>query len=130
MQFQYEHTQSRIGGTLWQYPMRYIENSPIFMVDRVTTPLLMIHNDNDDAVPWYQGIEMYLALRRLNKEVYLFSYNGEPHGLRRRVNQKDYTVRLQQFFDYELKGAEKPGWMETGIPFIEKQGAVSEVDEQ
>ena len=119
-QFQYEHTQSRIGGTIWEYPMRYIENSPIFMVDRVNTPLLMIHNDADDAVPWYQGIEFYLALRRLDKEVYLFSYNGEPHGLRRRANQKDYCIRLSEFFDYYLKGAAKPDWMEHGIPFIEK----------
>jgi dipeptidyl aminopeptidase/acylaminoacyl peptidase len=121
-QFQYEKTQSRIGGSLWQYPMRYIENSPIFMVDRVKTPLLMIHNDSDDAVPWYQGIEFYLALRRLNKEVYLFSYNGEPHNLRRRPNQKDYTVRLQQWFDHYLKGAPRPAWMDTGIPYLEKQG--------
>jgi dipeptidyl aminopeptidase/acylaminoacyl peptidase len=119
-QFQYERTQSRIGGTLWQYPMRFIENSPIFQADRVHTPLMMIHNDADDAVPWYQGIEYYLALRRLGKEVYLFTYNGEPHGLRRRPNQKDYTVRLQQYFDYYLKGAPKPDWMEHGIPYLEK----------
>ena len=118
-QFQYEKTQSRIGGSLWEYPMRYIENSPIFLVDRIKTPLLMIHNDADDAVPWYQGIEFYLALRRLEKEVYLFSYNGEPHNLRRRANQKDYTVRLQQFFDYYLKGLAEPVWMERGIPYIE-----------
>ncbi len=124
-QFQYERTQSRIGGTIWEYPLRYIENSPIFSVDRITTPLLMIHNDADDAVPWYQGIEYYLALRRLKKEVYMFSYNGEPHNLRRRANQKDYTVRLQQFFDYYLKGAPKPEWMENGIPFIDKQGVLS-----
>jgi dipeptidyl aminopeptidase/acylaminoacyl peptidase len=123
-QFQYERTQSRIGGSLWQYPMRYIENSPIFMVDRIQTPLLMLHNDADDAVPWYQGIEFYLALRRLDKEVYFFSYNGEPHNLRRRANQKDYTMRMQQFFDYYLKGAAKPAWMDTGIPFIDKQSAV------
>ncbi|MBV8708481.1 MAG: S9 family peptidase, partial [Acidobacteriaceae bacterium] len=130
-QFQYERTQSRIGGTIWEYPLRYIENSPIFMADRVTTPLLMIHNDADDAVPWYQGIEYYLALRRLNKEVYLFSYNGEPHNLRRRPNQKDYTMRLQQFFDYYLKGAPKPDWMEHGIPFIEKGGVTAtDSDEQ
>jgi dipeptidyl aminopeptidase/acylaminoacyl peptidase len=119
-QFQYEHTQSRIGGTPWEYPLRYIENSPLFMADRVTTPLLMIHNDADDAVPWYQGIEYFLALRRLKKEVYLFSYNGEPHGLRRRADQKDYAIRLQEFFDYYLKGQSKPGWMEHGIPYIEK----------
>ncbi|HFB99536.1 MAG TPA: S9 family peptidase, partial [Phaeodactylibacter sp.] len=42
--FQYEHTQSRIGGTLWEYPLRYIENSPIFFVDKIQTPLLILHN--------------------------------------------------------------------------------------
>jgi dipeptidyl aminopeptidase/acylaminoacyl peptidase len=119
-QFQYEHSQSRIGGNLWQAPLRYIENSPLFAADRVGTPLLMIHNDADDAVPWYQGIEYFLALRRLGKEVYMFSYNGEPHGLRRRANQKDYSVRLQQFFDYYLKGDSKPDWMENGIPYLER----------
>ncbi len=119
-QFQYEHTQSRIGGTLWEMPMRFIENSPIFMADRVKTPLMILHNDQDDAVPWYQGIEYYLALRRLGKEVYMFSYNGEPHGIRRRPNQKDYTVRLQQFFDHFLKGAPAPAWMEKGIPYLQR----------
>lgn len=119
-QFQYEHSQSRIGGSLWQVPLRYIENSPLFVADRVNTPLLMIHNDADDAVPWYQGIEYFLALRRLGKEVYMFSYNGEPHGLRRRANQKDYSVRLQQFFDHYLKGESTPEWMEKGIPYLER----------
>jgi dipeptidyl aminopeptidase/acylaminoacyl peptidase len=119
-QFQYEKTQSRIGGTLWEYPLRFIENSPIFSADKIKTPILMLHNDADDAVPWYQGIEYYLALRRLGKEVYLFSYNGEPHHLDRRPNQKDYTIRMQQFFDYELKGAPEPEWMVKGIPYIER----------
>jgi dipeptidyl aminopeptidase/acylaminoacyl peptidase len=121
-QFQYEHTQSRIGGSLWQYPTRFIENSPLFMADRVKTPLLMLHNDQDDAVPWQQGIEYFLALRRLGKEVYLFNYNGEPHGMRKRVNQRDYTVRLQQFFDHHLKGAPRPQWMEQGIPYQPRPG--------
>jgi dipeptidyl aminopeptidase/acylaminoacyl peptidase len=120
-QFQYEHTQSRIGATLWEAPMLYLENSPVFRADQVTTPLLMLHNDNDDAVPWYQGIEYFLALRRLGKEVYMFSYNGEPHGIRKRQNQKDYAMRLLQFFDYELKGAAKPEWMEKGIPYLQKE---------
>jgi dipeptidyl aminopeptidase/acylaminoacyl peptidase len=119
-QFQYEHTQSRIGGTIWEYPMRFIENSPLFQLDRVQTPIMTIHNDADTAVPWYQGIEFYLGLRRLGKEVYMFSYNGEPHGLTRRQNQKDYTVRLQQFFDHFLKGAPEPDWMVHGIPFLQK----------
>ena len=127
-QFQYEKTQSRIGGSLWEYPMRFLENSPLFQIDRVNTPVLMMHNDADDAVPWYQGIEMYLSLRRLGKEVYMFSYNGEPHNLRQRPNQKDYAARMQQFFDHYLKGAAAPDWMEKGIPFLEKGGtAPSEV---
>lgn len=119
-QFQYEHTQSRIGANLWEAPMLYFENSPVFRADRVQTPLMMIHNDADDAVPWYQGIEYYLALRRLGKEAYLFTYNGEPHGLRKRQNQKDYTMRLQQFFDHFLKGAPEPEWMVKGIPYLQK----------
>ncbi|HWZ32259.1 MAG TPA: prolyl oligopeptidase family serine peptidase [Bryobacteraceae bacterium] len=120
-QFQYEKTQSRIGGSIWEYPMRFIENSPIFMVDRVTTPLLILENDGDDAVPWYQGLELFLSLRRLGKEVYLWNYNGEAHGLRKRPTQKDYTVRMQQFFDHFLKGVPAPEWMEKGVPYIERE---------
>ncbi len=119
-QFQYEHSQSRIGGNLWEYPMRYLENSPVFRADRVQTPILMIHNDADDAVPWYQGIEYFMALRRLGKEAYMLSYNGEPHNLRQRQNQKDYARRMQEFFDYELKGAPKPEWIEKGIPYLQR----------
>jgi dienelactone hydrolase len=123
-QFQYEKTQSRIGGSLWEHPLRFIENSPVFMADRVKAPLLMLHNDQDNAVPWYQGIEFYLALRRLGKEVYLFNYPGELHGLAKRPNQKDFTIRMQEFFDHHLKGAPMPGWMANGIPYTPPPGAL------
>jgi dipeptidyl aminopeptidase/acylaminoacyl peptidase len=120
-QFQYEKTQSRIGGSIWEYPLRFVENSPIFMVDRITTPVMILENDGDDAVPWYNGLEFFLSLRRLGKEVYLWNYNGEAHGLRKRPTQKDYTVRMQQFFDYFLKGSDKPDWMTHGIPYIDRE---------
>jgi dienelactone hydrolase len=120
-QFQYEQTQSRIGPSLYDAPLKYVENSAIFQVKRVTTPLLILHDDQDDAVPWYQGIELFLALRRNGKTAYLFNCNGELHGLRRRHNQKDYAVRMQQFFDHFLKGAPKPEWMEKGIPFVDRE---------
>jgi dipeptidyl aminopeptidase/acylaminoacyl peptidase len=119
-QFQYERSQSRIGGSLWEKTMLFLENSPVFRVDRVQTPILMLHNDEDDAVPWYQGIEYYLALRRLNKEVYMFNYNTEKHGLRKRINQKDYTRRLQEFFDHFLKNTPAPEWMQRGIPYLQR----------
>jgi len=119
-QFQYERTQSRIGGSIWQYPTRFIENSPIFWADRVETPVLILQNDGDTAVPWYQGIEFFLALRRLGKEVYLFNYNGQPHGLQNRADQKDYAIRMQQYFDHYLKGAPAPDWMTKGVPYLER----------
>jgi dipeptidyl aminopeptidase/acylaminoacyl peptidase len=118
--FQYEHTQSRIGGSLWEETLRYINNSPLFEADKVNTPLLMLHNDEDGAVPWYQGIEFFMALRRLQKPVWLINYNGEPHGVRKPQNQKDWTIRMQQFFDHYLKDAPPPVWMVEGVPAVLK----------
>ena len=119
-QFQYERTQSRIGGTLWQKPLLFIENSPLFFADKVETPLLIMANDNDGAVPWYQGIEFFMALRRLQKPVWMLVYNGEAHNLVQRKNRKDLSVRMMQYFDYYLKGAPMPAWMKQGVPSLYK----------
>ena len=119
-QGQYERGQSRIGRNLWEAPELYIANSPVFHADRVHTPLLIMHNDADGAVPWYQGIEMFMALRRLQKPVWMLEYNGEAHNLKERRNRKDITKRLQQFFDHYLKGDPMPEWMKNGIPAIRK----------
>jgi dipeptidyl aminopeptidase/acylaminoacyl peptidase len=118
--FQYEHTQSRIGGTLWDKPLQFIENSPIFWVPKINTPLLLMHNDADDAVPWYQSIEFITALRRLDKPAWLLSYNDENHNLVKRSNRKDISIRKMQFFDHYLKGALMPYWMKNGISQLEK----------
>lgn len=115
-QFQYEKTQSRIGASLWQHPELYIKASPLFRADKVTTPLLMMHNDADGAVPWYQGIEFFSALRRLGKKAWLIEYNGEDHGLRERRNQKDWSLRMSQFFDHYLKGEPPARWITDGVP--------------
>ncbi|MBW6534302.1 MAG: prolyl oligopeptidase family serine peptidase [Mariniphaga sp.] len=120
--FQYEQTQSRIGGTLWEKPLHYIENSPLFYAPKVNTPLLMMHNDDDGAVPWYQGIEYFVALRRLDKPVWMLSYNGEPHNLNAAswANRVDLSKRMYQFFNHYLKGEPMPEWMEKGVPAVEK----------
>lgn len=118
--FQYEKSQSRIGGTLWDKPMSYIENSPLFYANRVETPLLLMHNDADGAVPWYQGIELFSALRRLNKPVWMLVYNGEGHNLTQRHNAKDLSIRMYQFFDHYLKDAPLPIWMKEGRTSVEK----------
>lgn len=119
-QFQYEKTQSRIGATLWQRPDLYIKNSPLFAADKINTPLVMMNNDADGAVPWYQGIEFFTALRRLNKKVWLLEYNGEDHNLVERKNRKDLSIRLGQFFDYYLKDAKPARWIKDGLPATEK----------
>jgi dipeptidyl aminopeptidase/acylaminoacyl peptidase len=118
--FQYEKTQSRIGGTLWDARELYIENSPVFFADQVETPLLMMHNDGDGAVPWYQGIEMFVALRRLDKPVWMLNYNGEEHGLRKKENRLDWAKRMQQFFDHYLMDGPATRWLAEGVPAVDK----------
>ncbi|MDD8025961.1 MAG: prolyl oligopeptidase family serine peptidase [Acidobacteriota bacterium] len=119
-EFQYEKTQSRIGAPLFTRVLQYLENSPVFWAERVKTPYLSIHNDEDDAVPWYQGIEFFTALRRLGKEAYMFNFNGEKHGLRERENQKYWTLHQDEFFDHFLLGKPRPAWMDTPVPFLER----------
>ena len=119
-QFQYEQTQSRIGRDLWNGIELYMENSPLFKLPNVTTPVLIMHNDNDGAVPWYQGIELFMGLRRLGKPAWLLEYNDEAHNLKQRRNRKDLSIRLQQFFDYYLQGAPQPAWMREGVPTAKK----------
>ena len=119
-QFQYEKGQSRIGYSLWQRPDLYIKNSPLFKADKINTPLLIMANDADDAVPWWQGIEFFTALRRLNKKVWLLQYNGEAHNLVERRNRLDLSIREAQFFDYYLKGAKPAKWIVNGVPAVDK----------
>jgi len=118
-EFQYEKSQSRIGATPWDAPLLYIENSPIFWIKKINTPYLTIHNDADDAVPWYQGIEFNTAMRRLGKEAYMFNYYGEPHHLANRDNMKHFTVHMDEFFDHYLLGAPRPEWMDKGVSYLD-----------
>ena len=119
-QFQYEKTQSRLGATLWKNPELYIENSPVFNLDKVNTPVLILHNDEDGAVPWYQGIEYFVGLRRLGKPAWMLNYNGEPHWPIKWQNRLDFNIRMEQFFDHYLMDAPMPRWMKRGVPALEK----------
>ncbi len=118
--FQYERTQSRLGATLWENPELYLENSPIFNMDKVNTPVLILHNDEDGAVPWYQGIEYITALRRLGKPAWFLNYNNEPHWPVKWQNRLDFNIRMEQFFDHFLLDNPLPLWMKEGVPAIEK----------
>jgi len=119
-QFKYEKNQSRLGASIADAPLLYLENSPVFYARQVNTPLLILHNDHDDIVPWPQAVEYFLALRREGKEVYLINYNNDFHSPRRRAASKDFARRMHQFFDHFLKGAPAPDWMTNGIPYLDR----------
>jgi len=116
-QFQYEKSQSRIGGNLWEARDLYIENSPVFFADRIETPLLIMFGDKDDAVPWYQGIELYLAMRRLEKESHFLQYRNEPHHPKKYANKLDCTIKYKEYLDHYLKGEPAAEWIFEGIPY-------------
>jgi dipeptidyl aminopeptidase/acylaminoacyl peptidase len=114
-QMQYEKQQSRIGGSLWEKPWLYWESSPVFFADRIRTPLLLMHGDEDGAVPWTQSIELYLAMRRLGKDCVFLQYRGEPHHPQKYANKLDYSIKMKEYFDHYLKGASAPEWLSRGI---------------
>jgi len=116
-QFQYEMTQSRLSGSLWEARDDYIDNSPVFFADKVNTPLLILHGDVDDAVPWEQSIELYLALRRNGKETVFLQYRDEPHHPQTYANKLDWSIKMKEWLDHYLKGAPAPDWIKEGIPY-------------
>ena len=118
--FQYEHTQSRQGGTPWTTPLRYLENSALFTMDKVNTPILIMHNDADGHVPWYQGIEYFVAMKRLGKPCWMLNYTGEPHWPTRIANKVDFQKRMMQFFNHYLKNEPMPKWMAEGVTAVEQ----------
>ena len=101
-----ESGQGRMGGSPWEFRERYLENSPIFYLDRVQTPLLIVHGGEDRAVPSYLADEVFTGLRRLGKTVTYVRYEGEDHweGTWKRANQVDAVKRVIAWFDRYLKG--------------------------
>ena len=118
--FMYEETQSRMGKTLWEAKDKYLASSAILEADKIHTPLLILHNDQDEAVAYEQGRALYLAMRRLQRPAWLLNYKGEGHFVMGRGAQKDWTIRMMQFFDYYLKGTKEPRWMKEGIHLRER----------
>lgn len=116
-QFQYETGQSRIGPSMFENLAPYIKNSPVFFADRINTPMVIQFGDKDGAVPWEQGIELYLAMRRLNKDVVMLHYEGEDHHLARFANKLDYSIKMLEFFNHYLKGEPAPSWWLQGQPY-------------
>ena len=105
-----EEGQGLMGGTPWQNRERYAENSPIFYLDRIETPLLIVHGANDTTVAPFLGDELFVSLRRLGKEVQYAKYEGEGHSplAWRHANQVDLSNRMIAWMDRYLKRTDRP----------------------
>lgn len=104
-----------IGTTPWERPDLYVKNSPIFNIDKITTPILMLHNRDDKNVHFEEGLQFFTGLRRAGKRCWMLEYDNGGHGVWG-DDYKDFLVRVTQFFDHYLKGAPAPKWMTRGIP--------------
>ena len=112
--------QGRMGVSPWDDWQAYLDESPVYHARSITTPFMILHGTADGAVDWNQGLEFYIAAKRLGKQVILLSYPDEPHHLRRKGNQIDFQIRMKQYFDHYLKGVEAPRWLENGVDYIER----------
>jgi len=113
-------SQGRMGDQPWDDMKRWMSQSPVHQAPNISTPFLILHGTEDGAVDWNQGLELYTAARRLEKEVILLSYPGEPHHLQREANQKDFQRRMKEYFDHHLTGEPAPAWMTEGVPHLQK----------
>lgn len=122
----FESSQGRFTSGYSDNWEAYARNSPVYHAQNVKTPLMILHNDQDGAVDFTQGIEYFNTLRRMDKPVILLEYPGENHGLARPANQQDYTVRMKEWFDHYLKGEPAPDWMKDGIPRLKMDEHINE----
>lgn len=116
-----EWSQGRMGVSPYENFDLYVSQSPIHHAQNINTPFLILHGTADGAVDWNQGLEFYSTARRLGKEVILLSYPDEPHHLGKEENQKDFQIRMKQYFDHHLKGAPAPLWMTHGVDHLDKK---------
>ena len=122
----FESSQGRFKGGFWDNWDAYYRNSPVFFAKNVKTPLMILHNDKDGAVDFTQGVEYFNTLRRMQKPVIMLEYIGENHSLAKRPNQRDYTVRMMEYFDHYLMGAPAPDWMVKGVPRLKMEDHLKE----
>jgi dipeptidyl aminopeptidase/acylaminoacyl peptidase len=122
----FESSQGRFLGNYNDHLEAYIRNSPVFFAKNVNTPLLMLQNDVDGAVDYTQGVEYFNTLRRAGKDVVMLEYPGENHGLVKKPNQKDYMLRMKEFFDFHLKDKPAPEWLSKGVAWLKMEDHLKE----
>ena len=119
----FETSQGRFPDPWWKDWDNYVENSPIFNMQDVTTPLLVQFGTDDGAVDFNQGVELYNTMRRMQNPFVMLVYEGENHNLAQEENQIDYANRAFEWHEHYLLGKEAPKWITDGLPFLERPAA-------
>lgn len=101
--WRYETQQYRMGKSLFENQEQYLNNSPVLLASKITTPLLSWSGKEDTSVDWHQNLELHLAMRKLKKTNQFLVYPGQDHTLSNPESQKDLTTRIKKWFDYYLK---------------------------
>ncbi len=122
----FEISQGRMEVPFWEDIDAYVANSPVFHVEKLSTPLLVAHGDEDGAVDFNQGVEYYNAARRAGKNFVLLVYEGENHGNVQKANQIDYHTRIMEWFGHYLKGDEAPDWIAEGVSYLDQEDVRNE----
>ena len=100
-----ESGQARMGGSPFEVMERYIAQSAFFHLDKVETPVLIMHGVKDYTILFGEGEMMFSALRRLGKEATFVIYNEGDHSLSRhsRADTLDVNGRMLDWFEKYLK---------------------------
>jgi dipeptidyl aminopeptidase/acylaminoacyl peptidase len=118
--------QVRMGAGVdpWNNTKMFEDQSPIFHVKNIKTPFMILQGGDDGAVDYVEGSQFFNAARALGKQVIFLSYPGQPHNLTDRDDQKDFAIRMRQFFDHYLMEKPMPEWMANGLPQVKKGAAI------
>jgi dienelactone hydrolase len=119
-----ETGQERMEVALYEDFQAYVDNSAVYNVHNMTTPLLLEHGDSDGIIAWYQSIMLYNIARRAKKNVVMLGYIGEDHGLRQKQNQKDYQHRILAWFGHYLKSEPAEDWITNGLSFLDREAEI------
>ncbi len=93
------------GGLPWENREHYMKYSPITYVDKMTTPLLIVHSERDFRCPIEQGEQVFVSLKRLGRDTEFVRFPDETHNLSRAGKPKHRIERLEhilRWFDTRM----------------------------
>ena len=98
----------------WNRKDIYVDQSPLFSADKITTPLLLLHGKVDTNVPPGESYQLYTALKLLGRDVELIEIAGQDHHIMEYNKRKEWSKTIVAWFDKYLK--DQPQWWQDLYP--------------